>query len=132
MADRESATISAASAKSGGVLVDWTGLTRERHKSLLIDDFVNPDCEARRIGAYRRLAYYYPEAVKAPSPETTGRTETLMTPSRNEISLSESSCTACGDDQKERRRLFDAFIAEHGELILSGHSSWNCSMTYSG
>src|SRR5262249_50254432 len=30
---------------------DWTGLTREKHKQLLIEDFERPDHEDRRVGA---------------------------------------------------------------------------------
>ena len=43
---------------------EWSGLTRERHRKLLIQDFLEPDEENRRIGAYLRLAYYYPDSVE--------------------------------------------------------------------
>ena len=50
------------------VTSEWGGLTPDRHRSLLIDDFQKPDDDSRmvfrRIGAYRRLAYYYPEVVE--------------------------------------------------------------------
>src|SRR5258706_1392318 len=43
---------------------DWQGLTEEKHRQSLIDDFLTPDNEDRRIGAYRRLAFYYAESVE--------------------------------------------------------------------
>ena len=46
------------------ILADWRTLSAESHKRLLIDDFLKPDHEARRTGAYLRLAFYYPEAVE--------------------------------------------------------------------
>ena len=38
----------------------WRGLTLAAHKRLLTRDFVKPDFDGRRIGAYRRLVTYYP------------------------------------------------------------------------
>ncbi len=43
---------------------DWQGLTEEKHRQSLIHDFLTPDNEDRRIGAYRRLAFYYPKSVE--------------------------------------------------------------------
>ena len=43
---------------------DWQGLTEEKHRQSLIQDFLTPDSEDRRIGAYRRLALYYPQSVE--------------------------------------------------------------------
>src|SRR5439155_23776512 len=39
-------------------------LTEEKHRQSLIHDFLTPDNEDRRIGAYRRLAFYYAESVE--------------------------------------------------------------------
>ncbi len=46
------------------VTQDFNGLTEEKHKNLLIQDFLRSDQEFRRIGAYRRLAFYYPSEVE--------------------------------------------------------------------
>ncbi|MBS0263014.1 MAG: hypothetical protein JSS02_13800 [Planctomycetes bacterium] len=45
------------------ILEDWSSLSPESHQQLLVEDFVHPDHEDRRIGAYLRLALYYPGAV---------------------------------------------------------------------
>jgi ankyrin repeat protein len=42
----------------------WGSLTREQHRDALVADFVQPDSEARWIGACKRLAYYYPDALE--------------------------------------------------------------------
>jgi hypothetical protein len=46
------------------IRAEWTGLTPERHRESLVQDFLKPDYEDRRIGAYYRLAFYYPDAVE--------------------------------------------------------------------
>jgi hypothetical protein len=46
------------------VSADFKGLTEEMHKKSLKEDFMRPDHEYRRIGAYRRLAFYYPSEVE--------------------------------------------------------------------
>ena len=46
------------------IVEDWRTLTADSHKQLLINDFLKPDHEGRRTGAYLRLAFYYPEAVE--------------------------------------------------------------------
>ncbi|HUY89282.1 MAG TPA: hypothetical protein VMV10_11150 [Pirellulales bacterium] len=98
------------------ILDDWTGVTKERHKALLIEDFLKPDFEDRRIGAYLRLAYYYPEAVEKrvldelsrPSVDSsaiwTFRSETLFQTR----------------DKADRRRKYDQFIRQHGERQSAG------------
>jgi hypothetical protein len=43
---------------------EWGGLTAARHREGLLQELLTPDFEARRIGAYYRLAYYYPEALE--------------------------------------------------------------------
>ncbi len=44
---------------------DWQDLTEQKHRKLLGRDFLTPDHEGRRIGAYRRLAFYYPDDVES-------------------------------------------------------------------
>src|SRR5207249_2863368 len=43
---------------------DFKDFTDEQHRKLLMVDFLKPDHEYRRIGAYRRLAFYFPEEVE--------------------------------------------------------------------
>lgn len=45
-------------------IAEFTGFTTEAHRARLIADFTEPDYEDRRIGAYYRLAYYYPDSVE--------------------------------------------------------------------
>lgn len=46
------------------ILEEWNGLTREEHRAKLIADFERPDSVNRVLGAYRRLAYYYPDSIE--------------------------------------------------------------------
>jgi hypothetical protein len=46
------------------LIADWSDSTVEKHRRLLVEDFEKPDHEDRRIGAYRRLSFYYPDAVE--------------------------------------------------------------------
>jgi hypothetical protein len=48
------------------VRMDFKDFTTEKHLGLLLEDFTQPDSEGRRVGAYLRLAFYYPEEVEAP------------------------------------------------------------------
>ena len=98
------------------ILDDWTGITKERHKAQLIEDFLKPDFEDRRIGAYFRLAYYYPDAV-----------EKLVLDELSRPSVDSSAIwTLCREtlyetpDKAERRRKYDQFIRQHGERQAAG------------
>ncbi len=51
------------------VISKWAGLTREKHRSMLVRDFLHPDYDSQRISAYNRLAYYYPEIVEKVVPQ---------------------------------------------------------------
>ncbi len=42
---------------------EWSGLTATSLRASLVRDFDKPDWEGRRVGALRRLAYYFPDAV---------------------------------------------------------------------
>jgi hypothetical protein len=46
------------------IRAEFKDLNVEKHKKLLRSDFESPDYEYRRIGAYRRLAFYYPSEVE--------------------------------------------------------------------
>ncbi len=98
------------------VVRDWSRLTKQVHRDMLIADFVTPDHEDRRIGAYRRLAYYYPDAV-----------EPLVLKQLAEPRYDVFAVEAFARqklyrvaDAKERKGLFDAFVAKHGEPARQG------------
>jgi hypothetical protein len=98
------------------ILQDWSGLTRQRHKDLLIDDFTNPDDEDRRIGAYLRLACYYPDAVEPLV------LKQLAEPVYDSLAGSDfiRETLYRVKDTADRKRRFDAFVAKHGEAARQG------------
>lgn len=95
---------------------DWENLTEIGHRELLTQDFLFPDHEYRRIGAYRRLAFYYPNDVEAlvtkqlriPTFDVfrTGKfvRETLYPQKSNE----------------KRKELFLSFVAQNGSASSDG------------
>ena len=93
------------------ILKDWTGLSADKHKQLLIQDFQRSDGERRRTGAYLRLAFYYPETV-----ESLVLAE-LAKPTFDVFKIEE----LCRDklyktaDPTKRKQLYDQFILDHGD-----------------
>ena len=82
----------------------------------MIEDFTNPDHEERRIGAYLRLACYYPDTV-----------ETLVLKQLAEpIYDSIAGSTFIREtlyrikDSADRKRRLEAFVAKHGEVARQG------------
>lgn len=98
------------------IIADWSGLTREKHKNLLIEDFLHPDSEDRRIGAYFRLALYYPETVEPLV------LEELKKPTFDDFAIEEfcRNTLYTMADEAERRTRYDAFLREHGEVWAAG------------
>ena len=98
------------------ILQDWSGLTRQRHKDLLIEDFTNPDHEERRIGAYLRLACYYPDTVEP----------LVLKQLAEPIYDSIAGSTFIREtlyrikDSADRKRRLEAFVAKHGEVARQG------------
>ena len=98
------------------VLQDWSGLTRQRHKELLIEDFTSPDHEERRIGAYLRLACYYPDAVEP----------LVLKQLAEPVYDSLAGWTFIREtlyrikDAADRKRRLEAFVAKHGEVARQG------------
>ena len=45
------------------IKTDYVGMTKEKHRDLLIEDFKQPDRDSRRNGAAMRLGHYYPETL---------------------------------------------------------------------
>lgn len=98
------------------ILSDWANFDKEKHKNSLIEDFEKPDHEGRLIGAYLRLAYYYPETVEPlvlkqlaePLYDNMAGNKFL----RNQLYLAA--------DANERKTLFDAYLAKNGEAARQG------------
>jgi len=44
---------------------DYRGMTKDKHRRQLVDDFTHPDHEFRRNGAAVRLSFYFPETLDA-------------------------------------------------------------------
>jgi hypothetical protein len=98
------------------ILADWKDLSKVRHRQLLIEDFVKPDYEGRRVGAYLRLAYYYPDAVESLL------IEELAKPTFDVFIISEFCRETLykTDDKAQRREKYDDFIRQHGEHFAAG------------
>ena len=91
------------------LIADLSNLTTETHRHALIQDFRNPDHEDRRIGAYRRLCYYYPNAVEPLV------LETLEQPTIDTLKTWDFCRETLYPAQPgDRQRLCDEFIRENG------------------
>jgi hypothetical protein len=55
---------SSSKALAAAVRSEWRGLTPASHRERLVQDALQPDSGYRRIGAYYRLAFYYPDATE--------------------------------------------------------------------
>jgi hypothetical protein len=94
----------------------WAGLTPEKHKAALVNDFLKPDDPYRRSGAAKRLAYYYTEALEDPTAKFLSRP--TYNPSKVESFLRTKLYAA--PDAKSRKALFDEFVAANGEASREG------------
>lgn len=95
---------------------EWSGLTRATHRSSLVADFRHPDRGVRRVGAYLRLAFYYPEALDEVVPEELRR-PTI------DGSLAMDFCRQQlyrDAEPTELRRAFEEFVAAHGKTASEG------------
>jgi hypothetical protein len=95
---------------------DFKDLTREAHLALLQDDFLYPDHEYRRIGAYRRLAYYYPGEVEELV------LKQLTVPTYDIYVVRAFVCETLYPEKTpaKRRELFAKFIDTHGKVARDG------------
>lgn len=98
------------------IKADWTGLTRAKHKQGLIQDLLKPDYEGRRINAYYRLAYYYPDAVEPLV------LQILKLPTYNvfivEAFLRKKLYAEA--DATRQKKILRAFVSKHGEAAKKG------------
>ena len=97
------------------LIADWSDLTAETHRQTLIQDFRTPDHEDRRIGAYRRLCYYYPHTVEPLVLETLE--QPTVDTSKIWYFCRETLYPARPGD---RQRLYRDFIRENGRHYAEG------------
>jgi ankyrin repeat protein len=100
----------------GAIKKEWGGLTPARHRESLVRDFVDPDSEYRRTGACLRLGYYYPEALEALALKQLAEPRYDV----DEVGALVRKKLYRARDTKERKGLFDAFVAVRGEVARQG------------
>jgi len=95
---------------------DWQGLTEEKHRQSLILDFLNPDNEDRRIGAYRRLAFYYPQSVEPLV------LKQLSVPTFDTLEVDHFVREHLYQEKSKinARKIFDEFVERHGTASSNG------------
>lgn len=98
------------------LLSDWEGLTEQKHKELLIQDLLTPDHEYRRIGAYQRLAFYYPGEVEPLV------VKQLRVPTFDAISIESFVRKQLYPERSESKRKasFDEFVKRNGAASSDG------------
>ena len=94
---------------------EWADFTREKHRRLLIEDFEKPDDDVRRIGAYWRLSFYYPDAVE---PLVLKALEQPVL----DVRKIDKFClnTLYPAKPEDRKRLYDEFIRANGNHYANG------------
>ncbi len=101
------------------IVEDWNTLSAESHKRLLIEDFLKPDHEERRTGAYSALAFYYPETVEELV------LKELSTPTFD-VFIIEKFCREnlyLIEKKEDRKTAYESFLSKHGEAFASGVSN---------
>ncbi|MHB1457879.1 MAG: hypothetical protein ACYC0V_13295 [Armatimonadota bacterium] len=98
------------------VRADFAGINEQKHRQLLVQDFTMPDGEGRRIGAYNRLAFYYPEAVEALV------LKQLSVPAYDvfEVERVVREELYPATSTQRRKVLFDRFVQTHGRAAPDG------------
>ncbi|OAI39037.1 hypothetical protein AYO40_06155 [Planctomycetaceae bacterium SCGC AG-212-D15] len=103
-------------ALSRAILEDWRTLSAESHKRLLIQDFLEPDHESRRTGAYLRLAFYYPDTVEA-------LVVNELSKPTFDVFVIEEFCRKnlyMIEGKDERKTAYQRFLQKHGEAFAPG------------
>jgi ankyrin repeat protein len=95
---------------------EWGGFDAKKLQASLVRDFTEPDVEERRDGACLRLGYYFPEML-----------EPLVLKQLAQPRIDDSEVNTLVQDSlykaadgAARKKVFDAFIAKHGEV---GHAA---------
>jgi ankyrin repeat protein len=91
-------------------------LTPQSHRASLIADFLRPDHEWRRVGACKRLAYYYPDALEPLALQFLARP--TYYPEVVEKFVHEELYRE--KDPRKCRALLEAFVARHGQGAYDG------------
>jgi ankyrin repeat protein len=100
----------------GWVEQSWASLTPQQHRASLVADFRKPDREGRRLGACKRLAYYYPDALEPLA------LKLLLRPTYSVFGVEAFVRDKLyrEPDPKKCQALFDAYLARHGEAAGDG------------
>ena len=95
---------------------DFKDFTVEKHRKMLRKDFLLPDYEDRRIGAYRRLAFYYPAEVEQLV------LKQLAVPTYDVFIIEEFVRHTLYREKRaaKRKELFTQFIGKHGPAFRDG------------
>lgn len=101
---------------AAAVKKEWAGLTPKRHKAALIADFLTPDSDERRIGACKRLAYYYPETLEPLAVKYLAR----PTYDSWDVNRFVRHDLYAAGGARERQTRFDAYLSKHGEASRDG------------
>jgi len=98
------------------VRIDFAGLTEKQHRESLAQDLLAADSEFRRLGAYRRIAFYYPDMLEplvlrqlAVPTYDVFKVEFLV---RNGLYPNKSP--------EKRRAMFDEFLRGNGPAFSDG------------
>ncbi len=98
------------------VIADWGRLTAEGHAATLINDFLKPDTEQRRIEAAIRLSYYYPRHLEPLALALIAR-PTYPADAVKQFVREKLYKTADGG---RRRELLAVFVKRYGEPARGG------------
>jgi len=94
---------------AAAVRAEWGGLTPASHRARLVEDALKPDHEYRRIGAYYRLSFYYPDAVEDVVLQILARPVFDVFKAERFVRLELYSSTS----SEKRRRALDEYVKTH-------------------
>ena len=98
------------------MIKEWGSLTPDKHRDSLTRDLLDSGNEGSRNGASLRLAYYYPDALEAAA------LKQLARPTYSVFAVHDLIRDRLypAKTAKERKKLVDDFVAEHGEVSRDG------------
>jgi hypothetical protein len=88
---------------------EWGGLTPVSHRERLVQDALQPDSEYRRVGAYYRLSFYYPDATEDVVLKTLARPVFDVFAAERFVRNDLYRLTSA----EKRRSAFDAYVRSH-------------------
>jgi hypothetical protein len=98
------------------LVAEWTGMTAEKHKKMLLTQLASPAWLDHRVGAAKRLAYYYPDDLEPAA------TKIISEPTYDSAvawKFTEESLYKA-KDANAARQLLDSFVKKHGEVYRGG------------